>query len=154
MGLFNKWNIEVKDTTLPVQDIGQEPSTNDGGSNKQSTSSITTNSKPKIEENAKSQVQQPANQEVNPPKEDTPKPVQPVPEPPKVDPEYEALKKIAVFKTYEECDSMTDIVGLEYSNKENSNFRNTVCSSVAYNGELLGYSLKIYFMDSTFEYYK
>lgn len=80
--------------------------------------------------------------------------VKPVPETPKVDPEYERLKKLAMFKTYEECNKVSNDLGREFSKDKNTNYRNTSCGSVAYDGKLLGYSLKIYYLDDTYSYYQ
>lgn len=73
---------------------------------------------------------------------------------PMVDEEYLRLSKLAVFATHSDCNSTSNAIGKEYAKQKDSNYRNTSCESVAYNGELLGYALKIYFTDSTFKYYE
>jgi len=82
------------------------------------------------------------NKVIDVPKEETPKPSEP-----QVDPEYERLKAQAVFATREECNTVSnEIYG--------PTIRNTGCNTVAYNGELIGYSLRIVYNDGTSEYYK
>jgi len=73
---------------------------------------------------------------------------------PEIDLQYEELKKKISFKDYQSCSAKSVDLALEYAYNGDENFQNTFCESVAYNGELLGYSLTIFFRDGTSSYYK
>ena len=67
-----------------------------------------------------------------------------------VDDEYETLKKLYKYKTGTECYYASLKV---YSQTYQENYKNAGCISGAYNGELLGYRIIIYFNDGTSMYY-
>ena len=67
-----------------------------------------------------------------------------------IDEEYETLKKLYKYKTGTECYYASLKV---YSQTYQENYKNAGCISGAYNGELLGYRIIIYFNDGTSMYY-
>ena len=67
-----------------------------------------------------------------------------------IDEEYEKLKKLYKYKNGTECYYASLKV---YSQTYQENYKNAGCISGAYNGELLGYRIIIYFNDGTSMYY-
>ena len=67
-----------------------------------------------------------------------------------IDEEYETLKKLYKYKTGTECYYASLKV---YSQTYQEKYKNAGCISGAYNGELLGYRIIIYFNDGTSMYY-
>ncbi len=67
-----------------------------------------------------------------------------------IDEEYETLKKLYRYKNGTECYYASLKV---YSQTYQENYKNAGCISGAYNGELLGYRIIIYFNDGTSMYY-
>lgn len=67
-----------------------------------------------------------------------------------IDDEYEKLKKLYRYKSGTECYNASLKV---YSETYKENYKNFGCISGAYNGDLLGYRIIIYFDDGTSMYY-
>lgn len=62
-----------------------------------------------------------------------------------VDEEYNKLKESTAFSTFEECRNFKPNV---------PNLRNTLCETVSYNYELIGYKMTIFYKDGSYEVYK
>lgn len=69
---------------------------------------------------------------------------------PVIDPEYERLLTLVEYKTHEECLN----AGINYQLKNIVEITNTMCQTIGYNNQLLGYKLTLWCGNDTCNNYK
>ena len=136
-------NISINKEPQNNESISEEKNNSREENNKQVEQSNTKKESEKIEENENNSEsiieEEISNQEIEQNKNVL-----------EIDEEYEKLKKLYKYKNGTEC----YYASLKaYSKTYNENYKNAGCISGAYNGELLGYRIIIYFVDGTSMYY-